>query len=183
MQCVENHIRLLFRTNQEIEAWKRTIEKLCCNAIDNGGQRAWRRRRHVEGRALIRLQAEVPARNIKLNAITELIIERYLSNGRVNTDLRLRLVELSDCLFDNTVIFGARVHQQRIGRNIGGNSDSLQGRLAPTGRGTARIVSTSGSAAVSSCGSAAGRCSRSTSQSACCATDSSTETPTRSGRH
>jgi hypothetical protein len=47
----------------------------------------------------------------KLNAIVQSIVERDFGDGCVNTDLRLRLVELPDRLLDETIVFRARVHQ------------------------------------------------------------------------
>src|SRR5258708_20758923 len=93
MQGVENHVRLGFGADQEIEARKCTIEKRVSDAIENRRRRARWRRRSVEGRALIRRHAKIFALNIKLNAVAESIVERDLGEGGFGPDLGVRLVQ------------------------------------------------------------------------------------------
>src|SRR5258708_424182 len=143
MQGVENHVRLGFGADQEIEARKCTIEKRVSDAIENRRRRARWRRRSVEGRALIRRHAKIFALNIKLNAVAEVIVERDLGDGCVDPDLRLRLVKLPDRLLDKAIIFCACVYQQRIGGNIGGDSDALPSGLPPPRGGAACLPRTS----------------------------------------
>src|SRR5262249_42449631 len=64
---------------------------------------------------------------------------------RVNTDLRLRLVELPDRLLDKAIILCTRVDQQRIRGNVGRDLDPFQSPLAsPRACRTAGIENASG---------------------------------------
>src|SRR3981081_2204185 len=148
MQGVEDHVRVRLTADEKIEAGECPVEKRAGDAVHDGSRRARRRRRNVEGAALIRGHAEILALDEKLNPIAEIFIERDLGDGRVDRDLQLRLVELPQRLLDDPVFFRAGVDEERIGRRVGGDPDALQHGLTLTapGRGNAYIELVGGAA-------------------------------------
>lgn len=127
-----------FRTDQEVEAGKRAIDEGvgdrsrdgcdACYGIDGGRWRGCRL--GVEYGTGIRLQSDVTAGEVGLDAIAQIVGERHLGNRRVDRDLKLRLIDLQQGGFDRPIVRLIRVDQQGVVDGIGRDPHVLQHRLA-----------------------------------------------------
>ena len=94
------------------------------------------------------MDTDIVARQVGLNAIAQVVVERYLGNRRVYRDLKLRLIDLQQGGLDDPIVRLICIDQQRIVDGVRRDPHVLQYGLAVAGTRAATAVECAGSADV-----------------------------------
>src|SRR3984957_14115829 len=147
MQGSQDHGRLGFLADEEIESWYRAAEQGVGSRASDGARRrcrgrcrcrcrcrccrarycgCGRRRSGVENRSLIRSQSQRVTGEKELNAELKLVGEVDFGDRGIDRDLQLWLVHLAQCRCNNPVVALIGVDQERVVDEVRSDPDVLQ---------------------------------------------------------